>query len=244
VEEQKERIRALIAKGVKDYQEQLKKFASVWKGEKPDGAGLSNRQSAEEAMERLRDLEEQYEAVKMQGDRLVKDCAQFGIPEPRFSELEDLEEDVGKTVAAWKLYSEYATALAVLTGEKWLVFLERIWDMDDFLAGWAASLKGREVDAVVRFLHGEIERLKTNWPFLKLVKGDSFTGEHWAHFYALLELKPGMKLAELTLQVMLDKSDLVAKAVAELTMKEALDEIDDWGIRAEFKCIEHQGQLA
>ena len=34
-----------------------------------------------------------------------------------------------------------------------------------------------QVDAVVRFLYAEIERLRRNVPFLKFVKGDSFTQE-------------------------------------------------------------------
>ena len=228
----------------------MRRFAGRWKGEKPDGSGLRDRASAEAAMEGLGDLKDSFAEIKEKAGKLKTNCARFNLPAPRFTELEELDADVGKTVEAWALFEDYSSALAELSGERWLEIRERVYVMDDFLAKWAERLKGREVDAVVRFLYAEIERLRKNVPFLKFVKGDAFTDEHWAALFRMLAMPPGTKKAELTLQVMLDKSDhvreqvdaikdLQARATAELTIREALQELTGWAIEAEFKVIEH-----
>ena len=107
------------------------------------------------------------------------------------------------------------------------------------------------MDVVVKHLHTEIERLKKNVPYLKFVKGEGFTQEHWATLFMLLKFPKGTELKSATLQLYLDKSDIVvaelakfkdlqARAVAEMTIREAFDEISKWGINATFTLLEHK----
>ena len=100
-------------------------------------------------------------------------------------------------------------------------------------------------------MHTDIERLKGNVPLLKFVKGDAFESEHWATLFMLLELPKDTNKTTVTLLQFLDKSDKVAadlpkfkdlqaRALAEMTIREAFDELDKWGINASFTLLEHK----
>jgi dynein heavy chain 2 len=154
-------------------------------------------------------------------------------------------------VSSWALYQDYSKELCQHANETWLEIRDRLYVVEDCLAKWGDSLKGRDVDAVVRYLNSEIERLKKNVPYLKFVKGDGFTKEHWGSLFQLLKFPKGTDLGTAKLQLFLDASDIVvaelpkfkdlqARAVAEMTIREAFDELVKWGIDAAFTLLEHK----
>ncbi len=53
VEEQKDRLRALIEKRIKDFKVEIEKFAARWRGSKPDASGLKDRESATAILEEV-----------------------------------------------------------------------------------------------------------------------------------------------------------------------------------------------
>uniref|UniRef100_A0A7S0W0F2 Cytoplasmic dynein 2 heavy chain 1 n=2 Tax=Hemiselmis TaxID=77924 RepID=A0A7S0W0F2_9CRYP len=139
--------------------------------------------------------------------------------------------------------------MAELAAEDWMAIRERLYVIEDCLAKWGEALKGLDIDVVVRFLHSEIERLKKNVPYLKFVKGDAFTQEHWNQLFRMLNMPKGIAKKDLTLQHFLDASNLVvekmeaikdlqARATAELTIQEAFDELTKWKQEAVFNVIE------
>ncbi len=53
VEEQKDKLRALIEKRIKDFKIEIEKFAARWRGSKPDASGLKDRESAAAILEEV-----------------------------------------------------------------------------------------------------------------------------------------------------------------------------------------------
>jgi hypothetical protein len=53
VEEQKDKLRVLIEKRIKDFKVEIEKFAARWKGSKPDASGLKDRESAAAILEEV-----------------------------------------------------------------------------------------------------------------------------------------------------------------------------------------------
>jgi dynein heavy chain 2 len=199
----------------------------------------------------VRGWEKDYEEIKATSESIKKECEHVDVPVPSFPELEGLNDDVTKTVESWSMYEKFAKEMAELAEQDWLSMRERLYVIEDFLSKWSESLKGLEIDVVVRFLLLEIERLRHNVPYLKFVKGDAFTQEHWSTLFRMLQFPKGVNRAQLTLQHFLDASDLVvkkmdeikdlqARATAELTMQEAMDELIKWGSEAAFNVIENK----
>ncbi len=249
VEEQKEKIRTLLESKVKDYRIELEKFIARWKGMKPDGTGMGDRAKASEITKEVHNWAEEYDELKKKGATVKRECLQFGMEEPTYNELDALDDDITKTLASWGFFEEFLGEMSALIEEDWMSIRERLYVMEDFLAKWAERLKGRDIDAVVRHMHAEIERLKKNVPYLKFVKGDSFTQDHWNSLFKMLNFPKGVSRGDLKLYHFLDASDLVvkrvadiqelqARAAAEMTIQDAIDEVHKWGMEAVFNIIE------
>lgn len=188
--------------------------------------------------------------MKKRAETYKKECHHFDLPVQSFSALDDLHEDIIKTVSSWQMYKQFSEEMEDLAKKDWLSMNQRLYTIEDVLSKWSDSLKGLDIDVVVRFLLSQVDRLKKNVPYLKFVKGDGFTTEHWSALFRLLQMpKEVKKAADLTLQHFLDSSDLVvkkmeqikdlqARATAELTIQEALDELLKWGNEASFSVIE------
>ena len=249
VEEQKEKIRTLLDSKVKNYNVELEKFIARWKGMKPDGTGMGDRARAIEITKEVHNWAEEFEDLKKKGMTIQRECTQFGMEQPTFGDLSLWEEDITKTLASWGFFEEFLNEMSTLTEEDWLSIRERLYVMEDFLSKWADRLKGRDTDPVVRHMRTEIERLKKNVPYLKFVKGDSFTQEHWSTLFKMLGFPKGINRGDLKLFHFLDASDnvvkklkeiqeLQARAAAEMTIQDAIDEIQKWGMEANFNIIE------
>ena len=249
VEEQKEKIRGLLDSKVQAYNKELEKFVARWKGMKPDGTGMGDRAKAIEITKEMHNWAEEFEDLKKKGITITRECTQFGMEEPTFTNLSAWEDDITKTLASWGFFEEFLNEMSSLTEEDWMSIRERLYVMEDFLAKWAERLKGRDIDSVVRHMHAEIERLKKNVPYLKFVRGDSFTQEHWSTLFNMLKFPKGISRGDLKLYHFLDASDnvvkkladiqdLQARAAAERTIQDALDEIQKWGMEAVFNIIE------
>lgn len=249
VEEQKDRYKGMIEKRIKDFETEVIKFSGRWKGSKPDASGLKDRETAAQMLDEVRNWDKEFKDLSGTNETIKKECKHFDMQCPDFPELEELREDVTRTTDSWSLYEKFKTEMEGLAAEDWMSIRERLYVIEDALGKWSQTIKGMDIDVVVRFLHSEVERLKKNVPYLKFVKGDAFTQDHWQQLFKMLEMPKGISKKELTLQHMLDASDLVvskmeaikdlqARATAELTIQEAFDELTKWKSEAVFTVIE------
>jgi dynein heavy chain 2 len=103
---------------------------------------------------------------------------------------------------------------------------------------------------VVRFLLQQIEQFKQAWPLLKLCTGESFEKEHWKRLFTILKLakditQDNLKFKDLidATPVMIKKAkeikELSDKALGEVTIREAINELRVWCENTEFILTEH-----
>jgi hypothetical protein len=59
-----------------------------------------------------------------------------------FPALDALREDMTTTAGAWELYNEFSEALSKLSGEDWISFRGRLYELEDLIKDWQEKLRG------------------------------------------------------------------------------------------------------
>ena len=129
-EEQKEKLRGMVDGQIKVFRSDITKFASRWKSTKPDTTSFKSRESASDALANLTELETEWGSIKQRAEQFKRDCRSFDMPEPQFTELESIQEDVEKTVSAWALYHEYNKEMSELTKDVWIEVRDRLYVLE------------------------------------------------------------------------------------------------------------------
>ena len=122
----------------------------------------------------------------------------------------------------------------------------------DFFLKWAEQLKSKEKNVVVRFLLAQVEAFKLAWPLIKLITGESFERDHWRELFNILKIDKGMSSDKLkfkdiveSIPVMIKKDEqkkikeLAERALGEVTIREAINELRIWCDNTEFILTEH-----
>ena len=183
--------------------------------------------------------------------KIIADCAHFGIKEPDFAQLEEVQLDLEKHEEMWGLFEEFNTSMSEMVREEWIIFRSKSYRFEEFLAQWYDRLQNsKQATTVTVRLLQEIERYKVVLPLLKYVRGDVFSEQHWTEMYGLLGM-PQKAVDKLVFEDFLHvRERLVAsedplkelnnRAAGEVVIREALKELDIWEVEAKFSFIEHQ----
>ena len=54
--------------------------------------------------------------------KIIADCAHFGIKEPDFAQLEEVQLDLEKHEEMWGLFEEFNTSMGEMVKEEWIIF--------------------------------------------------------------------------------------------------------------------------
>ena len=134
----------------------------------------------------------------------------------------------------------------------------RLYELEDIVKEWQDKLRGRASEPMVLHIIGVLDDYMHAFPLLAFVRGEAFTPEHWDTLFRTLEFQrtkgaeDRVTVESLTLGHFLDKADvlkqneaalknLAAQARGEVTIREALQEINVWGAETEFSLTEHAG---
>eukprot|EP01049_Picozoa_sp_SAG25_P002666 SAG25_NODE_143_length_14049_cov_6.050817_1_plen_2680_part_10 len=257
IAQQKEQLKNDIDKRLDTYNARVEKFAARWAQLKPAGVPDSNA-AAEASAKKMKEWQSEFAELDKGSQELIDDCAHFGLPPPTFVALATLRDEMATTAAAWELYDEFSTALGKLSSEDWISFRGRLYELEDLVKDWQTKLRGRAREPMVMHLIGLLDGYIEALPLLTFVRGDAFTPDHWGSLFRMLQLNQGVpkeehvSLETLTLKHFLDKvpvlqanadalKDLHARARGEVTIREALQELQIWGAETVFTLTEHGG---
>lgn len=258
IAQQKEQLKNDIDKRLNAYNATVEKFAARWTQLKPAGVPDSSA-AAEASAKKMKEWQSEFAELDKGSKELTDDCAHFGLPPPTFVALATLRDEMATTAAAWELYDEFSTALSKLSSEDWISFRGRLYELEDLIKDWQANkLRGRAREPMVMHLIGLLDGYLDALPLLTFVRGDAFTPDHWGSLFRMLQLNQGLPKEEhitletLTLKHFLDKvpvlhanadalKDLHARARGEVTIREALQELQVWGAETVFTLTEHSG---
>jgi len=248
--ELREELRGKMDQRIQNMNADIEKFASRWQSLKPKTADNCSMDVAKANAQKMQEWQAEWESLKEQMDTLVSDCKDFGLDDPKLQDISQVEEDLVNQQTSWALFEEYITALDELLNQTWLEFRPRLFVIQDLSQEWLAKLKDVRRDNVTHLLAEQVQRLNKAYPAMKAMTGEPFERDHWKILFGILKMPSDTKLENLTFRLVVDRLDLVlekadelkeltARAIGEVTIRDAVMEVSAWFEQTDFSFLDH-----
>ena len=253
LEEQKNILKLEIEKRVVAFRDKMQGFAARWEELKPKSASSGDPKLI---TSRLEDFAFSLEDLAGEAEKIKVDCEHFSIEEPQFPVLVEVTNDIQQTKVAWKRLNEFAEEKDEFASRDWISIRGKIYEFEDFLGKWSDKLKGTaSKDPVALIILKEVESFRKCVPMLSFVRGDGWERTHWSQLFSLMAFPSkgadAVTLDNLNLGHFLSKANrlfskadevkaLHAQAQGEVSIREALQQLEAWGLDREFSLLRHQ----
>ncbi|KAK6296185.1 hypothetical protein J4Q44_G00338980 [Coregonus suidteri] len=234
IKEQVEVMRSNAESRIQAYRLELDRFRARWDQLKPRDEVIETGDQA--AL---------LASVQTIRDKKQEDCRHFELEAPDFSLAEETIRDMEEYGQMWSLYEDWQEDFQKKAKEDWITFRRQ----DCF--AWQDRLRKLEQHTSLSVkLQREVDKYKSLVPVLKYVRGEHLSQDHWLDLFRLLGLPKGTTLERLTFWDLLSVADTItdralelkdlnSRAQAEVTIREALRELDLWGAGAAFTLTEY-----
>ncbi|KAG1684369.1 Cytoplasmic dynein 2 heavy chain 1 [Nymphon striatum] len=256
ISQQVEVLKKKVRGEVDRFNKDLERFSAHWQQKKPKDDSLDGNQSEIlQKIQVIKEKSEEFQALIDNKNRLMSDCSHFGLAEPEFPLMDNLSQDLEGHAKVWFLFEEFNASMQTLAKEEWIVFRSKVYMFEELLNEWKEKLEGtnsnKEPTTVTLRLLKEIEKYQDVLPLLKFCRGDMFSQQHWMDMYRLIGIPSNIPVEKLTLSNFLDAKDTIVvnaeaikelngRAQGEVTIREALNELDLWGAKARFNLTEFE----
>ncbi|MXQ96699.1 hypothetical protein E5288_WYG013272 [Bos mutus] len=237
IKDQIEVMKGNVKSRLQIYYQELEKFKARWDQLKPGDDVIETGQlnTLDQSAKSIKEKKVEFDDLEVIRKKLLDDCHHFGLEEPNFSLAYSISKDIESCAQIWALYEETKTYL-----------------FEEFLMNWHDRLrKIEEHSAMTVKLQSEVDKYKIAIPVLKYVRGEHLSPDHWLDLFRLLGLPRGTSLEKLLFGDLLrvadtvvakasDLKDLNSRAQGEVTIREALRELDLWGVGAVFTLVDYE----
>ncbi|XP_024132434.1 cytoplasmic dynein 2 heavy chain 1 [Oryzias melastigma] len=253
IKEQVEVMRGHAAGRISAYRADLERFKLRWDQLKPKDENLEGGDHAAllACLQTIRDKQQEFQELELVRSKLLEDCTYFDLEPPDFSMAEEIKIDMEELSQTWSLYEEWQEGYTEKAREDWITFRSKTYVFEEFLLAWQDRLRKQEQPTAMSVkLLAEVDKYKNMVPVLKYVRGEHLSQDHWLDMFRMLGLPRGTTLERLTFSDILgvadtiverakELKDLNSRAQAEVTIREALRELDLWGAAASFSLTEY-----
>ena len=257
IEEQKEALKGTLEEETVSLNVNIDKFGSRWRQLKPTDVKSWEYDEVMRVFDALDDWKKQFAELQEQAETLTNNMVTFGMMKPRFEGLDSLVEDLQETNKSWDMLKEYYEELNIMSQQDWLTFSTNVYALQDFAQKWADSLKATfakgSYDSVADHIISTVDKIKKSIPALKYCRGEPFKEDHWTE---LLQGRMRMDkdvrrenvkvehfLSAKSLDILMEPGtlsfvkNLQARALGEVQIREALQELRAWERSAEISLL-------
>eukprot|EP00049_Salpingoeca_infusionum_P001770 m.50835 g.50835 ORF g.50835 m.50835 type:complete len:4155 (+) comp11193_c0_seq1:125-12589(+) len=228
----------------------VEKFRQKWEALKPSESAMGDRDSALAAIKVIHERMEEFAELKAQGDAILEECQHFNLPMPSYEEMIAVKDSLEDMQATWHVFEQFIGQFDAFAKEEWITFRAKTHLFGDFLDEWAAKLKVGETNAVAIRIRADLDMYLKALPLLKYVRGDAFSPDHWVELYKVLGMPPTTSFETLLFADIIKHGDqlaaneahlkdLYSRAQGEVTIRDALHEVDVWGAGATYAFTEY-----
>ncbi|KAL1260293.1 hypothetical protein QQF64_008120, partial [Cirrhinus molitorella] len=253
IKEQVEVMKGNVESRVQVYLQDLQKFRARWDQLKPghDIIESGDHETLQRCVQNIRDRRAEFDELENTRKKLMEDCEHFNLSPPDVSLATDTLRDLQECSEMWELYEEFQQGLDENAEQDWISFRSKTHMFEEFLFVWHDRLRKLEEHSSMSVkLQKEVDRYKAVVPVLKYVRGEHLSQEHWLDLFRLVSLPRGttlerlqfrdlLRVADNIIDKALELKDLNSRAQAEVTIREALRELELWGAGACFTLTDY-----
>ncbi|XP_039269307.2 cytoplasmic dynein 2 heavy chain 1-like [Styela clava] len=245
-------MKAGIETKVQVYCTDLEKFSQRWKQLKPgdDIIESGDRSKFTAAIDDIKSRKEEFTDLQNRKEKLIQECQHFDISPPDLSEVDELRVDIEGCEAIWLLYEDFSNGLEEMSKQDWISFRSKSHMLDDFLTSWDDRLRQDPSTMTIK-IQEEVATYKELVPALKYVRGEHLSQDHWIDLFQIIGLPRGTTLEKLLFKNILsvakniiskvsELKELNSRAQGEVSIREALRDLDKWGASAVFTLTDYQ----
>ncbi|XP_043547742.1 cytoplasmic dynein 2 heavy chain 1 isoform X2 [Chiloscyllium plagiosum] len=254
VKEQVEIMKSNVESRIKMYIQKLEKFEARWNQLKPsdDIVDSGNGETLNKCVECIKEKRVEFDELETTRKKLIEDCQHFKVVEPEFELAERLRKNLEQYESMWSLYEDFTKGLQNMLNEDWISFRGKIYIFEDFLLMWHDKLRKRNEQTTITVkLQKDVDTYKMLFPVLKYVRGEHLSQDHWLDLFRLLGMPRGttieklqfgdlLKVADVIVAKSSDLKELNSRAQGEVSIREALRELDMWGAASVFMMTDYQ----
>jgi dynein heavy chain 2 len=250
--DKQEYMKGEIVNKTKSLHGELEKYAGKWQSVRLGENEQLDRKSAGEYSHILQEVSKSWGALKAQVERAKRDLEHFGLPEENLDFFDELDAEISKELNEWKIFNDFETVFKGVEEKRHVGNPKTAFEFQDLCTEWTGKVKGRK-NKVEIFLAKLIEEYQAAWPGLKLMIGEAFQREHWNQLLQILGIR-GANPDTLNFGYLVEKSSIIlskldelkelsARAQGEVTIREAIQELEAWCATAEFELMDYTDTL-
>lgn len=229
-----------------NFGDEIERFEIRW-----DATIKELEQNEDTNMDLFKERLQNWLQIEEQRDKLEANCQKYNLELlPAINETFDrVMDEITNQGQQWKDFEQYLSEYENICAEEWTVYRRRPYILSDFLSKWSGKMTGGEQKIVTKRIKKMVNALQSALPTLQALQSDALTEKHWSNIFHLMD-KPYKPYHDITLNDALNDIDslvrnaseiqqLVRKAASEQIVRQALSELDQWGIQAELKTFTH-----
>lgn len=234
-----------------NLKDEIEKFEIRW------DSTISELEHNEEAnLELFKERLRGWLLIDEQKEKLESSCQKYNMT---FSQeitdiFEKITNDIENQGQQWKDFEQFLSEYDNICCEEWTVYRRRPYILTDFISKWLGKTNTTNNQKIAtKRIQKILDSLQMASPILQTLQSDGLTEKHWAKIFHLMN-KPYKHFHDITLKDILSDLDtliknsaeiqqLVRKASSEQIVRQALSELDQWGIQAEVKTFSHTDSM-
>ncbi|KAL8191062.1 UNVERIFIED_CONTAM: Cytoplasmic dynein 2 heavy chain 1, partial [Gekko kuhli] len=254
IKEQVEVMKGNVMSRVNMYLQELEKFKARWDQLKPsdDIIETGHHDVLQKSAQTIKEKKAEFDELEDTKQKLINDCRHFELEEPDFLLSDEVRRDIDSCAEVWTLYEQFYEGFQEKANEDWITFRSKTYLFEEFLLSWHDKLRKVEEHTIMTVkLQKEVDKYKMALPVLKYVRGEHLSSDHWLDLFRILGLPRGtslenllfgdlLKVADVIVERAAELKDLNSRAHGEVTIREALRELELWGVGAIFTLTDYE----
>uniref|UniRef100_A0A8C0I8A9 Cytoplasmic dynein 2 heavy chain 1 n=1 Tax=Bubo bubo TaxID=30461 RepID=A0A8C0I8A9_BUBBB len=254
ITEQIEMMKGNVISRINIYHQDLEKFKARWDQLKPsdDVIEKGGPDVLEKSAQIIKEKKKEFDELETMKEKLIEECHHFKLEEPDFSLSKVVCQDIKSCAEVWALYEEFHQGFQEKAKEDWITFRSKTYLFEEFLFNWHDKMRKMEEHTVMTVkLQKEVDKYKMIIPLLKYIRGEHLSPDHWLDLFRLLGLPRGttlegllfgdlLKVTDAIIEKATELKDLNCRAQGEVTIREALRELELWGVGAVFTLTDYE----